>query len=62
MLRRPGLRRRSRGPSGGFARVEVPATRGPRYRVRLPNGALVEWDGASGAELAEVLGAVSQIG
>ncbi len=49
-------------PSGGFARVEVPATRGPRYRVRLPNGALVEWDGASGAELAEVLGAVSQIG
>ena len=49
-------------PSGGFARVEVPATREPRYRVRLPNGALVEWEGASGADLAEVLGVVSQLG
>jgi len=49
-------------PSGGFARVELPATRGPRYRVRLPNEALVEWEGASGADLAEVLGVVSQLG
>ncbi len=49
-------------PSGGFTRVEVPATRGPRYRVRLSNGALVEWEGASGADLAEVLGVVSQLG
>jgi len=49
-------------PSGAFTRVEVPATRGPRYRVRLPNGALVEWEGASGADLAEVLGVVSQLG
>jgi hypothetical protein len=47
---------------GGFARVEVAAAPRPRYRVRLPNGALVEWEGASGAELAEVLGAVSQLG
>ncbi|MEN8184859.1 MAG: hypothetical protein ABFS46_20250 [Myxococcota bacterium] len=47
--------------SGGFARVEAPTAPRPRYRVRLPNGALVEWDGASGPELAEVLGAVSQI-
>ncbi len=49
-------------PSGGFTRVEAPAAARPRYRVRLPNGALVEWEGASGPELAEVLGAVSQIG
>jgi hypothetical protein len=49
-------------PSGGFARVEVPTTRGPRYRVRLSNGALVEWEGASGGDLAEVLGVVSQLG
>ena len=49
-------------PRGGFARVEVPARRGPRYRVRLPNGALVEWEGASGSDLAEVLGVVSQLG
>jgi hypothetical protein len=49
--------------SGAFTRVELPATmRGPRYRVRLPNGALVEWEGASGADLAEVLGVVSQLG
>ena len=47
---------------GGFAKVEMPAMRGPRYRVRLPNGALVEWEGASGADLAEVLGVVSQVG
>jgi hypothetical protein len=46
----------------GFTRVETPAAPRPRYRVRLPNGALVEWEGASGPELAEVLGAVSQIG
>ena len=52
-------KRRSRS---GFTRVEVPSTRGPRYRVRLPNGALVEWEGASGADLAEVLGVVSQLG
>jgi hypothetical protein len=30
--------------------------------VRLPNGVLVEWDGACGADLAEVLGVVSQLG
>jgi hypothetical protein len=30
--------------------------------VRLSNGALVEWEGASGADLAEVLGVVSQVG
>jgi len=48
--------------SGGFARVEVPTVVRPRYRVRLPNGALVEWEGASGPDLAEVLGAVSQLG
>jgi hypothetical protein len=49
-------------PSGAFTRVELPATtRGPRYRVRLSNGALVEWEGASGADLAEVLGVVSQL-
>ena len=48
--------------SGGFTRVEAPAVPRPRYRVRLPNGALVEWEGASGPELVEVLGAVSQIG
>ncbi len=47
---------------GGFARVEVSAAPRPRYRVRLRNGALVEWEGASGVELAEVLGAVSQLG
>jgi hypothetical protein len=47
---------------GGFARVEVAAAPKPRYRVRLPNGALIEWEGASGVDLAEVLGAVSQIG
>ena len=49
-------------PSGGFARVEVAAAPRARYRVRLPNGALVEWEGASGPELAEVLDAVSQLG
>lgn len=49
-------------PSAAFTRVELPATRGPRYRVRLSNGALVEWEGASGADLAEVLGVVSQLG
>ena len=49
-------------PGGGFARVEIAAAPRPRYRVRLPNGALVEWEGASGADLAEVLGAVSQLG
>ena len=49
-------------PRSGFTRVETPAAPRTRYRVRLPNGALVEWEGASGAELAEVLGAVSQIG
>ena len=49
-------------PRGGFTRIETSVTAsGPRYRVRLPNGALVEWEGASGSELAEVLGAVSQI-
>jgi hypothetical protein len=58
----PRSRKAKSRPSGGFARVELPATRGPRYRVRLSNGALVEWEGASGADLAEVLGAVSQIG
>ena len=52
-----------RRSGSGFTRVEVPApTRGPRYRVRLPNGALVEWEGASGADLAAVLGVVSQLG
>ena len=50
------------GSGAGFARVAVAAAPKPRYRVRLPNGALVEWEGASGAELAEVLGAVSQLG
>ena len=50
------------GSGGGFARVEVAAAPRPRYRVRLPNGALVEWEGVSGADLAEVLGAVSQLG
>ncbi|MFQ5515875.1 MAG: hypothetical protein ACE5FG_15820 [Myxococcota bacterium] len=50
------------GPRGGFARVEVAAAPRPRYRVRLPNGALVEWEGVSGPDLAEVLGAVSQLG
>lgn len=50
------------GSCGGFARVEMPAAAGPRYRVRLRNGVLVEWEGASGPELAEVLQAVSQIG
>jgi hypothetical protein len=30
--------------------------------VRLSNGALVEWEGASGGDLAEVLGVVSQLG
>jgi hypothetical protein len=50
-------------PSGALTRVELPATtRVPRYRVRLSNGALVEWEGASGADLAEVLGVVSQLG
>jgi len=49
-------------PRKGFTRVEAPTTPGPRYRVRLPNGALVEWEGASGPDLAEVLGVVSQIG
>ena len=49
-------------PGGGFARVEVSAAPRPRYRVRLPNGALVEWEGACGADLAEVLGTVSQLG
>jgi hypothetical protein len=50
-------------PSGAFTRVELPAnTRGPRYRVRLSNGALVEWEGACGSDLAEVLGVVSQLG
>ncbi len=48
--------------SSGFARVEVSAAPRPRYRVRLPNGALVEWEGASGPDLALVLGAVSQLG
>jgi len=54
-------KRPSNGRSG-FTRVETPAAPRPRYRVRLPNGSLVEWEGASGPELAEVLGAVSQIG
>jgi hypothetical protein len=49
-------------PGGAFTRVELPATPRPRYRVRLSNGALVEWEGASGADLAEVLGVVSQLG
>ncbi len=49
------------GSGGGFARVEVDAAPRPRYRVRLPNGTLVEWAGASGADLAEVLGALSQL-
>jgi hypothetical protein len=47
--------------SRGFARVEVGAAPKPRYRVRLPNGAQVEWEGACGADLAEVLGTVSQL-
>ena len=50
------------GSGGGFTRVEVATAPRPRYRVRLSNGALVEWDGASGADLAEVLGVVSQLG
>lgn len=54
--------RAKRGPGGGFARVEVAAAPSPGYRVRLPNGALVEWEGAPGPELAEVLGAVRQLG
>lgn len=57
---RPSQAKRS--PSSGFARVEGLAAPRSRYRVRLPNGALVEWEGAPGAELAEVLGAVSQLG
>lgn len=49
-------------PSGGFARLEVEEAPRPRYRVWLPNGARVEWEGAAGeAELARVLGAVSQL-
>jgi hypothetical protein len=59
---RPRSRKAKPRPGGGFARVEVPAMRGLRYRVRLPNGALVEWEGASGSDLAEVLGVVSQLG
>jgi hypothetical protein len=54
---KPGPRRGS-----GFARVDLSAAASPRYRVRLPNGALVEWEGASGPDLAEVLGAVSRLG
>jgi hypothetical protein len=50
------------GSGGGFTRVEVAAASRPRYRVRLSNGALVEWEGASGADLAEVLGVVSRLG
>ena len=49
-------------PESRFARVELPIGAGPRYRVRLPNGALVEWEGASGPDLAVVLDAASQIG
>ena len=48
-------------PVRGFARVAVQAGSRPRYRVRLPNGALIEWEGAAGPELAQVLGAVSQL-
>ena len=48
-------------PGSGFARVDLSAAASPRYRVRLPNGALVEWEGASGPDLAEVLGAVSEL-
>lgn len=47
--------------SSGFARVEVAEAPRPRYRVRFPNGALVEWEGVAGEELARVLGAVSQL-
>jgi hypothetical protein len=49
------------GSGGGFARVEVAAAPKARYRVRLANGALVEWEGACGVDLARVLGAVSQL-
>ena len=59
---RPSKRESKSEASRGFARVEVGAAPKPRYRVRLPNGALVEWEGAPGADLAEVLGTVSQLG
>jgi hypothetical protein len=59
---RPSRTKPKAGASRGFARVEVAAVPKPRYRVRLSNGALVEWEGAPGADLAEVLGTVSQLG
>jgi len=57
----PRPRKAEAQSGGGFARVEVGGTPRPRYRVRLPNGALVEWEGTAGEELAGVLGAVSQL-
>ena len=52
----------ARASRGGFARVEIGGVASPRYRVRLPNGAVVEWEGTVGDELGRVLGAVSQLG
>jgi hypothetical protein len=61
----PAAAAKAKGPSGArapFARVEIAAARQARYRVRLANGALVEWEGAAGEELGRVLAAVSQLG
>jgi len=51
-----------RASRGRFARLAVAAGPQPRYRVRLRNGAWIEWEGAAGPELAQVLGVVSQLG
>ena len=49
----------------GHRFVRVAAARRPaavHYRVRLPNGVEIAWEGAAGAELADVLRAAGALG
>lgn len=48
--------------TSGFTRVGGLAAPRPRYRVRFPNGSVVEWEGAAGLELVEVLSAAYALG
>ena len=58
------VRARRKRPTPAFVRAEVlPATGTTRYRVRLANGVMLEWEGrADAAELKGVLSTLRALG
>ena len=53
--------RMARQSRSAFARVSATAPQSGRLRVRLANGAVLEWDGASADQVGQVLESVSRL-